>query len=428
MQKQNLKNPNIAYGAIKYGLLSLVAFFIIFGFWAAIVPIKSAAIADGTIVLDFNRKTIQHLEGGIIENILVQEGQMVNEGDVLLYLNDIKAKSEQQIVKKRLYTMKVQRERLLAERANKKPDLNKFFIEYTANVKSDEEKKEAAEVVKQQGQLFNTKIEKLAGEIRVLHDKLHSYQGQAVAARRRLKILSNELKAIKPLVKEKNLPVLRQYDIEKQIAELQGILAQSNADAAAAKKQIDNYKNEDLTKTLDELKETELEIVNLTNQLENAKDVLKRSEILAPVAGRVMNIKFHTIGAVVPPGGEIMNIVPQDEELIVEAKVKPQDIDEVFSGLKAKVMLTAYKGKKVPKLNGVVFNVSPDITTNEQTRESYFLVRVKISKDELKNLKLKINLYPGMPAQVFIITGSRTVIDYLFDPIKDAAYKAFREQ
>jgi HlyD family type I secretion membrane fusion protein len=233
---------------------------------------------------------------------------------------------------------------------------------------------------------------------------------------------------IKPLVKENNLPLLRQYDVEKKITEFSGAVIQFTADAAAARKQIDNYKNEDLSKILDELKETELEIVNLTNQLSSAKDVLQRSEIISPTAGKVMNIKYHTIGAVVPPAGEIMNIVPQHDELIIEAKIKPQDIDEVRVGLKAKVALTAYKGKKVPKLSGQVLTVSADIVTNEQTRESYFLARVKIDEKEIQNLKNKIELYPGMPAQVFVITGSRSLLSYLFTPIQDAAYKSFREE
>jgi HlyD family type I secretion membrane fusion protein len=123
-----------------------------------------------------------------------------------------------------------------------------------------------------------------------------------------------------------------------------------------------------------------------------------------------------------------MNIVPQHEELIVEAKIKPGDIDNVAVGLKAKVSLTAYKGKKVPKINGEVINVSPDIITNEQTRESYFLARVSVSKKDIEKLKSKVELYPGMPAQVFIITGSRSLISYMFTPISDSAYKAFREE
>jgi len=403
----------IAENTINYGVKALIVFAIIFLGWAAFLPIKSASIADGVIVLDFNRKTIQHLEGGIIDQILVKEGQMINEGDVLLYLHDIKAKTEQQILKERLWTMQLQKERLKAEKENRQSlNLDKFFAEVGELSQDDNGKLE--EIASNQLRLFKAKKDKRSGEIKVLEKKLKS-------AETRLRLFQKELSLIKPLVEEDNLPVLRELDLQKSIA-------QTEEEAETARLQIANYKNNDLSDTLKEIKESDMEIVGLYNQLAASKDILKRSAITSPVAGKIMNIKYHTIGAVVPPGGEIMNIVPQHEELIIEAKVKPQDIDNVAVGMKSKIQLTAYKGKKVPKLNGEVINISADIITNEQTRESYFLARVSISKKDIEKLKDKIELYPGMPAQVFIITGSRSLVSYMFTPISDSAYKAFREE
>ena len=403
----------IAENTINYGVKALIIFAVLFLGWAVFLPIKSASIADGVIVLDFNRKTIQHLEGGIIDQILVKEGQTINGGDVLLYLHDIKAKTEQQILKERLWTMQLQKERLKAEKENKSSmNLTDFFSETGELSPSDNEKLQ--EIAANQLRLFKAKKDKRSGEIKVLEKKLKS-------AELRLKLFEKELGLIKPLVDEDNLPVLREIDLQKSIAE-------ADEQAETAKLQIANYKNDDLSETLKEIKESDMEIVALYNQLSASKDILKRSAITSPVAGKIMNIKYHTIGAVVPPGGEIMNIVPQHEELIIEAKVKPQDIDNVVVGMKSKIQLTAYKGKKVPKLNGEVINISADIITNEQTRESYFLARVSISKKDIEKLKDKIELYPGMPAQVFIITGSRSLISYMFTPISDSAYKAFREE
>ena len=403
----------IAENTINYGIKALIIFAVLFLGWAVFLPIKSASIADGVIVLDFNRKTIQHLEGGIIDQILVKEGQTINGGDVLLYLHDIKAKTEQQILKERLWTMQLQKERLKAEKENKSSmNLTDFFSETGELSPSDNEKLQ--EIAANQLRLFKAKKDKRSGEIKVLEKKLKS-------AELRLKLFEKELGLIKPLVDEDNLPVLREIDLQKSIAE-------ADEQAETAKLQIANYKNDDLSETLKEIKESDMEIVALYNQLSASKDILKRSAITSPVAGKIMNIKYHTIGAVVPPGGEIMNIVPQHEELIIEAKVKPQDIDNVVVGMKSKIQLTAYKGKKVPKLNGEVINISADIITNEQTRESYFLARVSISKKDIEKLKDKIELYPGMPAQVFIITGSRSLVSYMFTPISDSAYKAFREE
>jgi HlyD family secretion protein len=417
----------VGFSSIKNGINSLIVFCVIFLFWAIFIPIESASIADGTIILDFNRKTIQHLEGGIIDDILVKEGQDVKEGEVLLYLRDIKAKSDQTIVIKRLWTMKLQKDRLIAERDEKQALDFKSFFEEIGNFPSSDEK-ELQNIVSNQMQLFNARQGRLDGELKALQDKLNSVQAQISSSKKKLIIMRRELAIITPLVAEENLSILRQYEVEKTIADLEGLIAQLTSDAAAAHKQISNYKNEDRSKTIAELKETEIEIINLTNQLSSAKDVLDRAEIVAPTAGKIMNIKYHTVGAVIPPAGEIMSIVPQHDELIIEAKVKPQDIDEVRVGLKTKVLLTAYKGKKVPKLNGEVTNVSADIVINEQTRESYFLARVKIDKSEIMKLKNKVELYPGMPAQVFIITGARSLMSYLFTPIKDASYKAFREE
>jgi HlyD family type I secretion membrane fusion protein len=403
----------IAENSINYGVKALIIFAIIFLGWAIFLPIQSASIAEGMIVLDFNRKTIQHLEGGIIDQILVKEGQMVNEGDILLYLHDIKAKSEQQILKEKLWTTQLQKERLKAEKENKQTlNLTKFFTEIEELSPSDSDKLQ--EIATNQLRLFRAKKDKRSGEINVLEKKLKS-------AETRLKLFQREFDIIKPLVDEENLPILRELDLQKSIAE-------ADEQAETTRLQVANYKNEDLSELLKEIKESDMEIVTLYNQLAASKDILKRSAITSPTAGKIMNIKYHTIGAVVPPGGEMMNIVPQHEELIVEAKVRPQDIDNVAVGLKSKVVLTAYKGKKVPKLNGEVINISPDIITNEQSRESYFLARVSISKKDIEKLKDKIELYPGMPAQVFIITGSRSLVSYLFTPISDSAYKAFREE
>ena len=403
----------IAENTINYGVKALIIFAILFLGWAVFLPIKSASIADGVVVLDFNRKTIQHLEGGIIDQILVKEGQIIKEGDVLLYLHDIKAKTEQQILKERLWTNQLQKERLKAEKENKQNlNLTDFFSKIEELSPSDNDKLQ--EIANNQLRLFKAKKDKKSGEIKVLEKKLKS-------AEIRLRLFEKELKLIKPLIDEDNLSVLREIELQKSIAE-------ADEQAETARLQIANYKNENLSETLKEIKESDVEIVGLYNQLSASKDILERSAIVAPVAGKIMNIKYHTLGAVIPPSGEIMNIIPQHEELIIEAKIKPQDIDNVAIGMKSKIQLTAYKGKKVPKINGEVMNISADIITNEQTRESYFLARIKISKKDIEKLKDKIELYPGMSAQIFIITGSRSLISYMFTPISDSVYKAFREE
>ncbi|MFT5702720.1 MAG: HlyD family type I secretion membrane fusion protein [Rickettsiales bacterium] len=410
--EDKLTSPAIKQ-SVNYGVKSLIIFAAIFLTWAIFMPIQSASIAEGKIVLDFNRKTIQHLEGGIIDQILIKEGQTVQNGDILLYLHDIKAKTEQQILQERLWAMQLQKERLLAENENKSViNLDDFFSKNGELSESDSAKLE--EITNNQIRLFEARKAKRLGEIRVLEKKFKSSQT-------RLKIFRKELSLIKPLVKEGNLPILRELELEKSIVEL-------DAETEVNRLQIANYTNEDLGTALKEIKETDMEIVGLFNQLSASKDILKRSAIVSPVRGKVMDIKYHTIGAVVPAGGEILSIVPTNEELIIEAKVRPQDIDNIAIGMEAKVALTAFTGNKVPKMNGKVLNISADIITDEQSQESYFLARVKIDQKEIDNLKAEIELYPGMPAQVFIVGGGRTLVSYLLTPLSDSAYRAFREE
>jgi HlyD family type I secretion membrane fusion protein len=435
----------IAHRAINYGIKSLLIFFIIFLFWAIFIPIKSAAIGEGIIVLDFNKKIIQHLEGGIVEKILVTEGQEVKAGDPVIFIHDIKAKSEQQIILRKLWTMMLQKQRLIAEKNVEKNNDNEINIkEFLSKIGEvdGEDQKLLDEITDTQTQLFIARMAKSKGEINVLTKKfdeaksqLIAIESQSKATSKKLLIVKKELSLIKPLVAENNLSMLRQDDLEKEMFELEGRSGELLAEVSKSKQQIAeaeltiaNYKNDDLAKIFDEMKQTDMEIINLASELSKAKDVLKRTVIMAPVSGKVMNIKYHTIGAVIQPASEIMDIVPQSEELIIEAKIKPQDIDSVRDGLKAKVSLTAYKGKKVPKLDGEVINVSADIMVNEQSKESYFLARIKIDQKELANLKEQVILHPGMPAQIFIITGSRSMMSYLLTPIQDSFYKAFREE
>ena len=410
-------NSKVAESTINYGVKSLIFCGLIFLGWALCLPIQSASIAEGIVVLDFNKKTIQHLEGGIIDQILVKEGQEVKKGDILLYLHDIKAQSDKKSIQERLWAIQLQKARLLAEKENRSSlnlqDFNQFIKENFPNL-SIEEKAKIKEITANQIKLLNSRQARIFGEIKSLEEKVKS-------STNKINIFNKELEMVKPLVAEGNLPLIKEMDIEKSISDLRYEIDSSRQ---AIKNQRSNY----LSEIFKEIKETDVELTSLANQSNTSSDILNRSAITAPVDGKIMNIKYHTIGAVVPPAGDIMNIVPNNDDLIIEAKIKPQDIDNIAIDLQAKIMLTAFKGKKVPKINGKVINISPDIVINEKSQESYFIARISIDKKEIENLKEKIELYPGMPAQIFILTGARSLISYLFTPISDSAYKAFREE
>ncbi|MBT4921800.1 MAG: HlyD family type I secretion periplasmic adaptor subunit [Rickettsiales bacterium] len=431
-------DTNIGAKPIKYGLYSLGIFSFVFFIWGGLMPISSSSIASGKIVLDFNTKTIQHFEGGIIEKIMVKEGQDVVTGTDLVILQNIQAKAQQAAVQKQLFSAKAIYQRLVAEQ-NYNQDLDLSALVMLA--KSRGYSKGVIESIETQENIFKIKKASYLGRVQILEQRIIQIRQEIIALKsqknsveKQLVILSDQLTMTKKMVQLRNLPITDQLELEKQIADLEGKNGSFSASIAKTKQtiletelEIINLSKENLNNILAEMQETEKNISNLQEQLTSTSDVLKRTVIKAPSSGLIMNLQFHTIGAVIPPGGAIMSIVPQDEELIIEARIKPQDIDVVKQGLKAKINLSAFKAKKVPKLEGEIITISADILLDEITGEQYFLSRIKISEESLSKIKTDVTLYPGMPVDVFIITGSRTLLQYLVSPISDAAYKAFRE-
>lgn len=432
-----LEQDQIGLRPVKHGLYIIGLFTLIFFIWAGLMPINSSSIAPGTVVLDFDKKTIQHFEGGIIQEILVKEGEEVATGTDLIILQNIQAKAQQSAVQKQLLTARAIYRRLNAEQ-NYDKELDLASIEKQGRKLNH---LEVQEVIQTQYNIFKIKKESYFGKIDILKKRIKQLEkeiealnAQNTATDTQLRILNSELIIAIKMVELRNIPLTDQLSLEKLIADQKGKKGSLNAEIAKTEQSISetnleiiNFTKEHLNSVLAEMQEVETQISGLTEQLTSTSDILKRTVIHSPSSGIVMDLKFHTKGAVIPPGGEIMNIVPQDEELIIEAKINPKDIDNVKQGLEAKINLSAFKAKKVPKLNGIVASVSADILMDKITGENYFLGRIKISEKSLKALKTNIQLYPGMPAEIYIITGSRTLLQYLISPIKDATYKAFRE-
>jgi len=314
---------------LNLGIKIFLAFFIIIFLWIALAPLNASIIASGEIVLTSSKKIISHLEGGVIQEIKIKEGQFVEQGQDLIILNTLQVQSK----------------------------------------------------------------------ITQILESTKAAEFQKTAMEGRIKTLKQELKIVNQLLQEENSSLTRKLDLEKQLYESQGRLG-----------------------------EIITSIVSLKDELIASKYILERAIIKAPVAGFVMNLKCQTIGGTITPASEIMFIVPKNDKMIAEVKVKPQDIDLLTTGLKAKVQLSAYKSRLMPKLEGKVTNVSADSFKNETNGEIYFKARIEIPESELAKLKKNIILTPGMPVNAFIITGSRTFLQYLMAPISESAYKAFREE
>ena len=436
-QEKNLteESKNIAKDSIKLGLWASVGLIGIFLIWSLTARIDSSAIAMGRVVLDSDKKTIQHFEGGIIEEIFVEDGQKVKADQPLIKLSETAAKANQELVKKQLFALKVSKIRLESERDKKSlPDFSSMNLEYKDDL-------DFVKIIEGEKSLFLTrkqatdeKISILQQKIKQLNNEIIAIQSQETSVRERIAFAREEANSLDELYDQGIISRSRYLELKKQMSELQGNRGEYVANIAKVRQvinesqlEIANLQTEKMNEIFKELQEVQTKIADLEERVFASSDILQRTIIRAPQDGVVNGLKFHTKGGVIAPGGEVMQIVPQDDELIVEVKINPQDIDVVRVGLKAKVRLSAYKSKAVPMLNGEVINVSADSFEDQATGSSYFLAKIKISEQEIKKLK-DVALYPGMPIEGHIVTGSRTFMRYLFDPLTVSTNKAFREE
>lgn len=421
---------------IKFGLVIVIVFLAIFVLWAGIAPLDSASVAQGSVVLNSSRKTIQHLEGGIITEILVKEGDMVVTGQPLVKLNQLSAKAEKESLLVKLQTALATEARLIAERDNSEEI--KFDDLLLANI-ADEQ---VAKIIDSQQKLFEARHNDINGQIELLEQRIaqldeeqEGIKSQHLAAAAQRKLIDEEVKMTEELHEKGLASKTRVLTLKRGKSSIEGTIGNLLTDAARVKEKISELQTEIHTvqnkytrDVMNELKDVQAQLVELKEKFSAKSDTFERTVISAPQSGKITGLKYHTVGGVITPGAAIMDIVPQDDNLIVEAKVSPNDIDVIHDGLQAKVMLTAYRSRSVPRLDGNVIYVSADKFSDEKNGFGYFMARVEIDKKELEELSDEIKLYPGMPAEVFIITGSRTFLGYLLTPLRDTFHRAFREE
>lgn len=418
---------------LKFGFAVIGIGLGIFVIWGGTAPLDSAALAEGVVTVAGHHKTVQHLEGGVIEKIFVQDGQVVKEGMVLLKLNDSNAKAQKQMLATQLNFANSVQARLNAEQSGEEQIIwnSKLF---------DFKDPEIKQILKTQENLFRYKTDELKANHAIINERIAqnqeeiiglearktSYESQAQLIREELK--STEDLFAKGLALRPRLLELRRHidELTAGLAETKSRIAASREAIAENKLKIINVENEYQKELARELKENHGLILDLTEKYTAITDVAARTEIKAPVDGIVTDMQYHTIGGVIAPGHKILDIIPQNEKLIVEAKVKLQDIDSIYPGLLAKVQLGAYKSRLVPRIEGKVIYVSADKSTDQQGH-SYYIARIEIDEAQLNRLTATIKLHPGMPVTVFIVKGTRTFLEYLISPIMDSFYKAFKE-
>lgn len=421
---------------ILLGLFVMLGLFVVVGLWAALVPLATGAVAQGKVVVDSNRKSIQHLEGGIVKEIAVREGETVKAGQLLVRLDNTASQSRSDLLRGQYIAAKTTEARLIAERDGK--DAVTFPPELVALESTDTQVRENMDA---QRRLFTTRREAIEGQVSVLNqkvaqsgDEIRGLREQIGASDRQLGLLGEEITVVSGLLTKGNALKPRLLALERDAAQLRGQRGQASAMVSRANQTINeskiniiNVRTDFLNKVIQELKETQVEVSNLTEQMRSSQDIERRVDIVSPMDGVVTGLQVHTVGGVVKPGDTLMSLVPQDDKMIVEARVNPVDIDAVHPGLKAQVRITAFKMRYLRPLEGDVVNVSPDRFDDQRTGEGYYLARIEIPQSELKDIG-KLKLTPGMPAETLIVTGRRTMLSYLVRPIRDSFGRAFREQ
>jgi len=427
------ERPPVGRPLLAAAIIILV-FFGGFGAWAVLAPLDSAALAPGRVTVASNRKTVQHLEGGIVKELLVKEGDAVAGDQVLIKLDDTQARARLDLLYSRYDKLLATEARLETEQASAAE------IVFPESLTSRRHQPQVAKILDAEKALFEARQRSTEGRIHIfhkriaqLHKEISGLAAQVAAEDEQLVIIEDERASFEVLFKKGVVGKARLLRLKREAAKLKGErgdhlsqITQARQRIGETELEIIDLKNSMLNQVVSGLRDTQAELVDVSERLKAAEDILVRTDIRAPQAGVVMGLNVHTEAGVIAPRQHLLDIVPEDDTLVIEAQVTPNDIDVVYAGLSAQVRLTAFKQRNTPLLDGNLTRVSADSFTDERSGASYFLARITIDAAELKKLDGR-ELYPGMGAEVMIKTGKRTTMDYILAPLTDSLRRAFRE-
>ena len=421
---------------IVIGCIIIALFFGILGGWAALAPLESAAIASGEVTIDTKRKTIQHLEGGIIGDILVRDGDVVAAGQVLIRLAEIQFRAELKLLQGRYVTASAVEARLIAERDGR-TDI--AFPDWLLDRLVEPE---IIETVSGQVNIFTSRQESLNHQTLILRQRIAQFgeeiiglEGQIESENVQLSLIAEESEDVRKLVAKGLARRPRLLALEREAAALEGRRSQNLAGIARAKQsiseadlRISELKTAIVNEVVQQLSETQAELFDLADRIRASKDKLARTEVRAPISGTVVNLQVHTPGGVIASGAPLLDIVPSDDPLVIEARIDPSDIDVVRIGLEAQVRISAFSQRNISPILGVVNYVSADRLTDERTGAVYFIARIHLEEKDILAALKGAELQPGMQAEVMIATGERTALEAIISPISSSFDRAFREK
>lgn len=419
---------------IGLGAFVTIAFCVGFGLWAWLAPLATATLASGMLIVEGNRRTLQHLEGGIVREFLVRDGDEVREGDVLIRLDDTQTASTTQALRGIVDGFRALDARLTAER------LNADRIDFPADLLARRGEPAVAEILAGQEAIFVSRRVSLEGQASILTQRveqlraeIRSYLAQMRAQEEQLVFIRAEIDDVRGLVDKGLERRPRLLALQRNAAQLvgtrdqqQGLVARAEQQIGEAELQLLQLRNQRLTEVTTEQRDLRSRLAETQERLRAASDVQQRREVVAPFGGTVTNLRIHTIGGVVRPGDPLLDLVPKEEGLVAEVRILPQDVQHVAAGMKAEVRLTALKQRLVPMVHGEVIYVAADVDLDPRSLASYYRARVRIDADQYGILH-GVTLAPGMPADVMVRGSDRNFFSYFTQPIRESFNRAFRE-
>jgi HlyD family secretion protein len=420
---------------LKIGMRVLIATGVLAGGWAALVPLAGAVVVPGNLVVQSNVKAIQHPTGGVVAEIPVRNGMVVKAGDLLLRLDATQAQASLQVVAKQLDEFRARSARLVAERDGlARPDLPDELAPRIGEPAVKGLLTAEATLFQARATARDSQKALLRSRMAQLNEEIAGLEAQVASKARQIELIGSELAGVQDLYDKRLVPLPRLTALQRESARIEGergqlisAIAETRAKISEAQLQTVRIDQDFRTDVVKELGEVKGKVAELVERSVAARDLLDRIELRAPVSGLIHQLNVHTVGGVIRAGDTVMEVVPDADDLQIEARLPPADIDQVRIGQKAFTRFPAFNQRVTPELAGVVSYVSADIARDPQSNAGFFTVRVTLPDEERRRLA-GLQLVSGMPAEIFMQTGSRTMLSYLFKPITDQLARAFVER
>ncbi len=417
------------------GYSVIILTFGVLGVWSAFARLDSAVVASGVVTLESSRKVIQHFEGGMIAQIPVHEGEHVTQGQLLIKLADTQSLASADVAQNQLYFLIAQEARLVAER-DRADD-----ITFPPQLLDKIDQPIVKHAIDDQRKQFVERRASIAGQVAILQSRIKQFEteigGLAVeraATERQLEFINSELVDLRGLLEKNLVQKSRVLAMDREKSRLEGVVGRSTADSAKAQNgigqaqlEIEQTYKKFAEEVSGQILDTRQKIADQREKVTVSQDVLHRTEIRAPRNGTIQNLRVTTVGGVIRASEPLMELIPDNDDMVINVQVSPTDIDVIQSDMRAEVRFSAFHGTILPVITGRITSVSRDRIVDEQSKQPYFLARIVVDEKELPQL-VKDHITAGMSAEVIVPTGERTVIDYLTRPLKNRMSTTFREK